>query len=206
MRDPDPHAIDGGEVLGLRFDVFSALELGFVRPYYILLNAVERTPGGEKRLRVHKHTIPVFVPLRKLEARYLPVSDGEQDLVRLAREVRRELVSFHKRRDAVERVKRDAENTGDETGISEVREVDPSSREFEIGFMDESVAKVRIDVDGAIVNAVVRTPPTDGIEKRVHSVGRRKRDLERVIVGGNGQIESLTQRLRDRNRLGHMDV
>jgi central kinetochore subunit Mal2/MCM21 len=206
VRDPDPHAIDGGEVLGLRFDVFSILECGFVRPYYVLLNAIEPTPGGEKKLRVHKHTIPVFVPLKELEARYLPVSDGEQDLVRLAREVRRGLVSFHKRRDAVERVKVETENTDDDTGISEIREVDPSAREFEIGFKDKSVAKVRIDIDGAIVNAVVRTTPTGGSGERGNSAGRRKRDLERVIVGGNGRIESLTQRLRAKNRLGYMDV
>jgi hypothetical protein len=126
--------------------------------------------------------------------------------VRLAREVRRGLVSFHKRRDAVERVKMETENADDDTGISEVREVDPSAREFEIGFKDDSVAKVRIDIDGVIVNAVVRTPPTGGSGERGNSAGRRKRDLERVIVGGSGRIESLTQRLRAKNRLGHMDV
>lgn len=191
MRDPDPHAVDEGEVLGLRFDVFSVLDGEFVRPYYVLLNATERTREGEKMLRVHKHTIPVFVPLRELEARCLPMSGGEQNLVRFAREVRRGLVSFHRRREAIERVKREIENAGDEIGVTEA---DPSAREFEMAFEDKSVAKVRIDVDGAIVNAVVRTP-TDG---KGESVGRRKRDVERAIVGVNGRIESLPQRLRDK--------
>lgn len=193
VRDPDPHAVDGGEVLGLRFDMFSILDREFVRPYYVLLNAIGQTPEGEKRLRVHKHTIPVFVPLRELEARYLPTSGAEQDLVKLAREVRRGLVSFHKRREAIERVKRDMENTRSKIGISEV---DPSAREFEMAFEDQSVAKVRIDLDGSIVNVVVRTPPTDGSGERGESTGRRRRDLERAIVGDNGRIESLSQRLR----------
>ena len=126
--------------------------------------------------------------------------------MRLAREVRRGLVSFHKRKEAVETVKRETETARDETGVREVREVDPSAREFEMGFMDESVAKVRIDIDGTIVNAVVRTLPTDGNAERGNSADRRKRDLERVIIGGNGRIESLTQRLRDRNRLEHPDA
>lgn len=199
MRDPDPHAVDGGEVLGLRFDVFSVLDREFVRPYYVLLNAVGRTQEGEKRLRVHKHTIPVFVSLRELEAKHLPVSGEEQDLVKLARELRRELVSFHRRREAVERLKREAKNARNKIGVKEVGEVDPSAQEFEMTFEDESVAKVRIDINGAILNAVVRTHPTDGSGERGESVGRRKRDLERAIVGGNGRIESLPQRLREKH-------
>ena len=197
MRDPDPHAVDEGEVLGLRFDVFGVLDGEFVRPYYVLLNAIEWTREGEKMLRVHKHTIPVFVPLRELEARYLPMSGGEQNLVRFAREVRRGLVSFHRRREAIERVKREIEDTRDDIGVRQIREVDPSAREFEMAFEDKSVAKVRIDVDGAVVNAVVRTP-TEGSGERGENVGRRKRDVERAIVGVNGRIESLAQRLRDK--------
>ena len=194
--------MDGGEVLGLRFDVFGVLEREFVRPYYVLLNATGRTEEreGRKRLRVHRHTVPAFVPLRELEARFLPASDGEQDLAGLAREVRKGLVSFHRRREAVERVKREAENARAEIGVSEVKEVDPSAKEFEMVFRDESVARVRIGVDGAIVNAVVRAPPTGGSEERGKSADRRKRDIERTIVGGDGRIESLPQRLRDKNR------
>jgi len=203
VRDPDPHAVDGGEVLGLRFDVFGVLDREFLRPYYVLLHAIRPTREGEKRLRVHKHTIPVFVPLRELEAKYLPVSGGEQNLVRLARELRRGLVSFHRRREAVERMKREAENARDEIGVREVRDVDPSAREFEMTFENESVGKVKIDIDGTILNAVVRTSPTDGSGERREGVGRRKRDLERVIVGGNGRIDSLPQRLRDKNWAEH---
>lgn len=36
IRDPDPHAVDQGNVLGIRIDVGSSGK--FIRPYYIMLN------------------------------------------------------------------------------------------------------------------------------------------------------------------------
>ncbi|KAG6020100.1 hypothetical protein E4U41_002970, partial [Claviceps citrina] len=64
VRDPDPHAVDGGHVLGLRFEVMSRGQ--FLRPYYVMLN--RPYPGSKKHLRVHRHTVPPAVPLAGLAA------------------------------------------------------------------------------------------------------------------------------------------
>lgn len=109
MQDPDPNAVDGGAVLGLRIEVFARGR--FMRPYYVLLNrpfAEGRNHGGgqsgkgsekgnngkEKSgrsrkggtggryanwLRVHRHTIPPCVPISGLAARYLPAPPSREE-------------------------------------------------------------------------------------------------------------------------------
>ncbi|KAK7757666.1 hypothetical protein SLS62_000043 [Diatrype stigma] len=82
VRDPDPAAVDGGRVLGLRFEVMARAR--FARPYFVLLNrpwTTTTTSAARNRnnsdqsgdyLRVHRHTVPACVPLAGLAARYLP--------------------------------------------------------------------------------------------------------------------------------------
>jgi central kinetochore subunit Mal2/MCM21 len=98
VRDPDPYAVDGGRVLGVRFDVFSGRKRGFVPPFFVFLVRVreddededhedheENGDDGRARLesehllRVHKHTIPSVVPLAALARRYLPLATAEED-------------------------------------------------------------------------------------------------------------------------------
>lgn len=124
-RDPDPHAADGGSVLGIRLEVMRRGR--FLRPYYVLLNRPypeqqqnDDDHGGNRRrrpryLRVHRHTIPASIPLAGLAARYLPppprsrtgdddaaaTAARQQDLSRFARALRRELVRYHSRMAAV---------------------------------------------------------------------------------------------------------
>ena len=82
--------------------------------------------NGE-RLKVHKHTIPSFIPIRKYEAEYLPCDEdaedeldgvmedvdmpdhveteednGRQDLHGFAKAIRHDLVSWNLRSDAIE--------------------------------------------------------------------------------------------------------
>ncbi|KAL2020972.1 hypothetical protein VTK56DRAFT_7746 [Thermocarpiscus australiensis] len=112
-RDPDPRAVDGGAILGLRIEVVTRAR--FLRPYYVLLNRpYPRRGGGRHYLRVHRHTVPPCIPLPGLAARYLPPpppngdgpdgggEEGEgpakrQDLARFARALRREIVRYHHR-------------------------------------------------------------------------------------------------------------
>ncbi|KAH9905288.1 cenp-O kinetochore centromere component [Xylariomycetidae sp. FL2044] len=68
VRDPDPRAVDGGRVLGLRFEVMARAR--FVRPYFVLLN--RPYPDSPRHLRVHRHTVPPCIPLSGLAARHLP--------------------------------------------------------------------------------------------------------------------------------------
>lgn len=115
-RDPDPRAVDGGAVLGLRIEAVSRGR--FLRPYYVLLNRPysDAAAGRNTWLRVHRHTLPPCIPLPGLAARYLPApgpeggkGDGDkegggerkpkrkQDLAKFARALRREVVRYHHR-------------------------------------------------------------------------------------------------------------
>jgi central kinetochore subunit Mal2/MCM21 len=114
VLDPDPRAQNGGHILGISIDV--ALRGKFVETYHVLFSYTVQ--GGEKVLRVHKHTIPPCVPLQALANKWLPGvgkdKDGggeeevKQDLVRFGKRVRRELVGWHLRVDAVEALRREA--------------------------------------------------------------------------------------------------
>ncbi|KAJ9160538.1 hypothetical protein NKR19_g3150 [Coniochaeta hoffmannii] len=95
-RDPDPRAVDGGSVLGIRFEIMRSGR--FLQPYVVLLNkpyASEGDPGADDSvaktyLRVHRHTIPNCIPLGGLAARYLPpptVGDADADAAPAKRRV-----------------------------------------------------------------------------------------------------------------------
>lgn len=122
VRDPDPHAVDGGHVLGLRFEAMTRGQ--FLQPYYVMLN--RPYAGHGQLLRVHRHTVPPAIPLSGLAARYLPgpkkqqlqqeeeaqeqqAKGGDdsspsplshhlnQDLERFVKSLRREIMRYHNR-------------------------------------------------------------------------------------------------------------
>lgn len=137
FKDPSPTTDADGEdsknLLGVRIDV--CVRNGrFTKPYYILLRKTRAEPEKEGqstiRLRIHRHTIPAFIPVERLERIFLPNpprvlgdADGngssenggvepqlkkkpntpvpKQNLPGLTREIRRQLVSWHTRLDAV---------------------------------------------------------------------------------------------------------
>jgi central kinetochore subunit Mal2/MCM21 len=124
VQDPDPNAVDGGTVLGLRIEAMTRAK--FLRPYYVFLNRpYASAPEHRKLLRVHRHTVPPSIPLAGLAARYLPppplstsTRDGDggdevardgthgqgtanQDLARFAKALRREIVRYHNRLSAI---------------------------------------------------------------------------------------------------------
>ncbi|KAH9868213.1 hypothetical protein J1614_007285 [Plenodomus biglobosus] len=115
VQDPDPHAINGGTILGISIDV--SLGGKFIETYHVLLNYRERE--GKKLLRVHKHTIPTCIPLQQLANKFLPVGGGgkdgqvveetEQDLVKFGRALRRELVGWHLRMGALEAMRKEVD-------------------------------------------------------------------------------------------------
>ncbi|KAF1838511.1 hypothetical protein BDW02DRAFT_564871 [Decorospora gaudefroyi] len=110
VRDPDPHAPNNGNILGISIDV--SLGGRFVETYHVLLSVGAK--GEKKVLRVHKHTIPPCIPLLQLANKWLPVSgkdkemNSEQDLVRFGRLLRKELVGWHMRVNAVEGLREEA--------------------------------------------------------------------------------------------------
>ncbi|KAJ9641399.1 hypothetical protein H2199_005369 [Coniosporium tulheliwenetii] len=115
VQDPDPAAsgIDSGRILGVRIE--ASVRGRFADPYFLLLHRPYPTSAAWK---VHKHTIPPCIPLAALLAKWLPAPvekavEGrekrrKQDLGRLVREVRREVLSLHLRLAAVEAMRREA--------------------------------------------------------------------------------------------------
>jgi central kinetochore subunit Mal2/MCM21 len=106
VKDPDPNAVNNGDILGISIEVL--INGGFVDTYHVLFTV--RGHEQSKRLRIHKHTIPACIPLQQLANKWLPqgTRDGDsakdpgQDLVKFGRALRKELVSWHMRLDAVQ--------------------------------------------------------------------------------------------------------
>lgn len=111
VKDPDPCAVDNGNVLGVRIDV--SIRGQFVETYHVLFN--RPNAAHKTMLKIHKHTIPPCIPLQPLADRWIPVmrksaeQPTEQDLVRFGRQLRKELVSWHMRLDALEELRRQAQ-------------------------------------------------------------------------------------------------
>jgi central kinetochore subunit Mal2/MCM21 len=110
VKDPDPCAVDNGNVLGVRIEV--SIGGSFVEAYHVLLNR----PNAAHRnmLKIHKHTVPPCIPLQSLANKWLPVTKKsaeeprEQDLVKFGKHLRKELVSWHLRLEALEKLRKDA--------------------------------------------------------------------------------------------------
>jgi central kinetochore subunit Mal2/MCM21 len=206
VQDPDPNAVDGGNVLGIRFDIFAAGKREFETPYYVLLTQPER----DGRLKVHKHTVPVFIPIQVLVKRHLPyaaATGGEedapvkaglqmQDLPKFVRALRKELVAHHKWVEAFERLKK---CLGKRQGVEEVKMLDPSGKEIEIVFTKNIVARLRVATDGTIEKVAVGPAPSLSAERN-HDASAMKsyREIKKVIEGGEGRIDDLVERLRRR--------
>ena len=125
VRDPDPHAVDEGRVLGIQIEVF--VNRAFVPPYHLLLH---RPSPASPALKIHHHTIPPCVPLAPLAAAHLPQPSAAGDparpaqtLPRLVRALRRELVAYHLRLAAVEKLRVEAGvsgQTAEKEGLGDV--------------------------------------------------------------------------------------
>jgi central kinetochore subunit Mal2/MCM21 len=212
VRDPDPYAVDNGNVLGVRIDV--SVRGQFVETYHVLFNR----PGGGKGegsnvLRVHKHTIPGCIPLQALANKLVPQQGREQDLVRFGRALRRELVGWHLRLRGEAGLKEDGKSKGQEqaeTGIGKVLNAFVSDDEDEED--DEEMSRARegpvkitdIEADEAVreltitwsdgSTGVVRMMKDGEVDKAVFrsKEGMRDSALGRKAIG---RIEGLVQRL-----------
>ncbi|PGH06964.1 central kinetochore subunit Mal2/MCM21 [Blastomyces parvus] len=216
FKDPSPHATSSN-LLGIRIDICTRHGT-FVKPYYLLLKRV----GGpdEKFLQVHRHTIPIFIPLTQLEQRYLSVPRGtngadsaiaksgkspKQDLRRLVRELRRELVAWHMRCDALKWLQeelgildesdRDGSQSpqhnphnnplpGSDLGIVSVTATAVETRYIRFEWRDGRVGRIKLSNTGYVERAII--------------IGDEGRDkvTENLLTGGDGRIESAIERLR----------
>lgn len=119
VKDPDPCATNNGDVLGMSIEV--PVNGTFVDTYHVLFTL--STHENSKQLRIYKHTIPSCVPLQQLANKWLPqgamdtdsAKGREQDLVQFGRALRRELVSWHMRLQAVRGLRQEARLPDTET-------------------------------------------------------------------------------------------
>lgn len=189
----------------------------FAKPYYVLLRRAEN-----KKLSVHRHTVPAFISVSKLEHVYLPSgkvnvdedsageSDEEeqmrvakqarrakQDLHGFVRELRRELVAWHLRCDAVDMLR-------EKLGLSEAEDehssdrLSPDSKAGVVSLEATSVETryVRLDWEDGRVGRFKLS--NTGLVERAVVIGDQGRDklVEDAMVGGGGRIESLLERLQ----------
>lgn len=238
FTDPSPYGSSGGgkdkgnekekNLLGVRIDI-CARNGRFAKPYYVLLKRVPG-PDGQKRLRVHRHTIPAFISMEKLERIYLPTpsqtaeqeqaENGEEeelkpwkkkkrpnkkpDLHAFVRTLRRELVSWQKRRDVVGLLReklgvpnQDADSEMDifsdvkdggwlpinSMGLASLSPTALEARYVRLEWEDGRVGRFKLSNTGMVERAVV--------------IGDQGRDkmLEGAMTGGDGRVESVLDRL-----------
>lgn len=193
IRDPDPNAVDGGNILGLRFEVMSRSR--FNRPYYVMLN---RPYPGSQHLRVHRHTVPPCIPLAGLAARHLPAPKSsaraekprEQDIPRFAHALRRELVRYHNRLATIGDLRkaaglggtRDKERQTD-VAISDISASDAQAKQVGLEWEDGRTGRLVMDDDGKILKVVAQ------------GENGRDRQAVRELLGDSVRIEELVHRL-----------
>lgn len=110
VKDPDPYAVDDGNILGVRIEVSTGGS--FIETYHVLFN--RPNTRHKNMLKIHKHTIPPCIPLQPLANKWLPMTGKdadhkvEQNLVRFGRSLRKELVNWHLRLEALEKLREEA--------------------------------------------------------------------------------------------------
>lgn len=214
FTDPSPHA-ESPNLLGLRVDICRRGGR-YSEPYYVLL---KRVNGDRALMRVHKHTIPAFIPLQQIEERYLPLpgatSEDEerheeghkkrvpvkQDLQRFVRELRRELVAWYLRRDAVvwlqeelglgktqhDRKSPKPDSVAGKMGMVYLSSTSLEARCIRFEWRDGRVGRVSLSNRGLIDRVVV-----------VSDAGRDTA-MENLLLRGDRRIEAVAQKLRDGN-------
>ncbi|KAJ5692306.1 hypothetical protein N7462_001729 [Penicillium macrosclerotiorum] len=226
FTDPSPQTPD--TLLGVRIDV--CVRSGrFAKPYYILLKRDGQPGDKQRRLRVHKHTIPAFIAVDRLESVYLRVpglrkrtqdemdtdsdiEDGSsvtskkrqagslrQDLRGFVRELRRDLVAWHLRCDAVELLREKLGLSEEESQLDESERLSPESRGGVVSVAETAVEAryVRLEWEDGRVGRFKLT--NAGIVERAVVIGDNGRDkkTEDAMTGSGGRVETLLERLKD---------
>jgi len=201
VKDPDPNAINNGNILGVSIDV--TIGGKFVETYHVLLNWRERI--GNRLLKIHKHTIPPCIPLQHLANKWLPTSwkdseiDPEQDLVRFGKLLRKELVSWHMRVKAVEDLKLEA-------GVSRLKSRDEDDGEgantgqILNAFVSDDEASSDLEEDGVEDGPVrILNIENDAAVRELTIIWTDRRVIV-MTVTKDGRIEKASCRARDGSR------
>ena len=195
VRDPDPQAVDGGRVLGVRFEVCTNGK--YLRPYYVLLN---KPYADSSRFRVHRHTVPPCIALAELAAKHLPgrktgvsVEKSEaqakkQNFVRFVRLLRREIMNYHYRVSAISSLRKafrlDRKNDSGkgkerELVMRDISAADAEAKHVTLEWADGKIGRMVLNEKSGIVNCAVM------------SSGVREKAIEREITAHQGSLDGL---------------
>ncbi|KAL9108719.1 MAG: hypothetical protein Q9227_006515 [Pyrenula ochraceoflavens] len=204
FQDPSPSEKDS-RLLGIRFDICRQ-DGTYDSPYYILLKRLD----GACSVKVYRHTIPAFIPLRTLEEQYLPQSDvenqstPEQDLHKLVQKVRQDLVSWRLRNEAIQMLKNqlglheihetDEHDSEDSTsrqntpsldrhGVVNVKLTSVEAEYVRIQWRDGRIGRIKLSKSGKVERCVV------------YGENGRVKKAEDLLEGGGGRVEELASRL-----------
>jgi central kinetochore subunit Mal2/MCM21 len=200
VKDPDPNAINNGNILGVSIDV--AIGGKFVETYHVLLNW--RSRDGSRLLRIHKHTVPPCIPLQQLVNKWLPTSgkdeelDPEQDLVRFGRFLRKELVAWHMRAKAVEVLKKEAGLSNDKAREDQNNGLEATGQILN-AFASDDEASSDAEEDIADGPSRILDIECDAAVRQI-AITWSDRRLAVLTVTKDGRIEKAVCRARDGNR------
>lgn len=215
-------------LLGIRIDICNR-KGKFDAPYYLHLKRKQITDSVSKldELSIYRHTIPSHIPLRSYEAQYLPQRDegygsevsnesttgNKQDLHAFTRKVRKDLVSWVLRREAIENLAEKLDlvpestkdlgtdeideyasfvtriNASDDSAFRSVAATAVEARFVRVVWANGWVARVKISDKGLVERAVV-FGEVDGEDRRIKAT-------ENMLVGdGLVRIEEFAERLK----------
>jgi central kinetochore subunit Mal2/MCM21 len=196
VRDPDPNAVDNGNILGIRFEVMAKAR--FLRPYYVMLNRPYR---NSRHLRVHRHTIPPCIPLGGLAARHLTPPNPEQgdlqeeqNLTAFVRALRKEIVKYHNRiaviADLRKSVGLENKKSSRELPITDISAADSEAKQVKVEWRDGRTGRVVMDDNGKVLKLVV------------YGESGRDRQTMRDMLSGGTRIEDVAASLTALSRSG----
>lgn len=223
FNDPSPECQPLNPLLGVRLDIRNR-HGSAENPYYLFCRRV--SPSSDE-IRIHRHTLPALVPLAGYEQTFLPLTDEgyggsehshesvqPQNLEGLVECVRRDLVSYTLRRDAMDQLREELElavtssrhknldahlpedrihddDDNDDSAPSGKYGVDEISAEnadyltFRVVWSDGRLGLIKVSVYGKILRAIV----LGSDDKRVPA-------QERILGEGEPPIYELHSRLQ----------
>ena len=197
-------------LLGVRFDIADS-NGKYDKPYYII---AQRVAEGSDDLRIYRHTIPSFIPLRQYEELYLPPQDegygsGDnvnnqgptQDLHGLVKHVRHDLVSWTLRCEAVGSIQQQLQLPAHAPGEAEGEvgpDNDTNAGRFGVKNLiatSPEATQIKIEWANGIVGRV-KVSVQGVIEKGVlYGPQGRLREAETILVKDGGSVLDLASRL-----------
>jgi hypothetical protein len=201
-------------LLGIRFDIHRRGGTTET-PYYILCR---RSLHKDGPIEIHQHTIPAHIPLAQYQEKCLGLSDDSfvsedkdgfrSGLESLVHRVRTDLVAWRLRQDTVAAVLQKLGLSGSENsktiryardsasacGVAAFDAVAEDTYYARIVWLNGRVGRLKIGKDLHIEQAVVYG--------KVNGQEQRCADYERAVLGGDGQLDTLVDRLKSLNEVG----